>query len=124
MKRSFFLCVSFVLGSIVLSSSQGITLPRVSPKASVSYTIGLTDVEIHYGSPAVKGRPVWGSLVPYDKIWRAGANEATTIEFSTDVNMEGQTLRAGKYALFIIPGETDWTIIFNKKHDQWGAFGY
>lgn len=124
MKRSFFLCFIFLLGSIALTSAQTITLPRVSPKASVSYTIGLTEVEIHYSSPAVKGRPVWGSLVPYDKIWRAGANEATTIEFSTDVNMEGQTLRAGKYALFVIPGETEWTVIFNKKHDQWGAFGY
>src|SRR5215510_9504563 len=87
-----------------------IVLPRVSPKASVGYTIGLTDIKVTYGAPAVKGRTVWGGVVPYGEVWRGGANEATTVEFSTDVNMEGQTLRAGKYALFFIPGEKDWTV--------------
>ena len=105
-------------------SAQEIELPRLSPKASVSYTIGLTDVDVHYGAPAVKGRTVWGGVVPYDKVWRGGANEATTIEFTTDVNVEGQNLKAGKYALFFIPGPTEWTVIFNKKYDQWGAFSY
>jgi hypothetical protein len=104
--------------------AQEIKLPRLSPKASVSYTIGLTEVTVDYSSPAVKERVIWGNVVPYNSIWRAGANEATTVEFSTDVNMEGQTLKAGKYALFIIPTESEWTIIFNKKHDQWGAYSY
>lgn len=103
---------------------QDINLPRASPRASVGYTIGLTDVKVTYGAPAVKGRTIWGAVVPYDKIWRGGANEATTVEFSSDVNMEGQTLRAGKYALFFIPGETEWTVILNKNHDQWGAYNY
>lgn len=107
-----------------LVSAQEIELPRVSPKASISYTIGFTEVKINYGSPAVKERVVWGGLVPYGQIWRGGANEATTIEFSTDVNIEGQTLRAGKYALFFIPGEKEWTVIFNKQADQWGAYKY
>ena len=104
--------------------AQELELPRVSPKASVGYTIGLTDIKVNYGAPAVKGRVIWGGLVPYGEIWRAGANEATTVEFSSDVNMEGQALRAGKYALFFIPGEKDWTVIFNKKWDQWGAYKY
>ena len=114
---------------IVLSSglrAQDIELPRASPKASVSYQIGLTDVSIHYSSPAVKERQIWGDLVPYDQVWRAGANEATTIEFSTDVNLEGENLPAGRYAFFLIPREGDqpWTAIFNTQADQWGAFAY
>ncbi len=117
----FFLMLCGVASSL---AAQDIELPRVSPKASVSYTIGFTEVIVNYSSPAVKERLIWGAVVPYDKVWRGGANEATTVEFSTDVNIEGQTLRAGKYALFFIPGEKEWTVIFNKKTDQWGAYTY
>ena len=124
MTKTFITCLTLLLGSLGMITAQEIKLPRLSPKASVSYTIGLTEVTVNYSSPAVKERMIWGNVVPYDKIWRAGANEATTVEFSTDVNMEGQTLKAGKYALFIIPGEAEWTVIFNKKHDQWGAYSY
>ncbi|HZV68322.1 MAG TPA: DUF2911 domain-containing protein [Saprospiraceae bacterium] len=124
MKKSFFLYLCILLSAVTTLPAQEIVLPRVSPKASVSYTIGLTNVEVHYGAPAVKERVIWGVLVPYNKVWRAGANEATTISFSTDVNIEGQNLKAGKYALFFIPGETEWTVIFNKKTDQWGAYEY
>ncbi len=124
MKRHIFLSLIFFLGTIPFLSAQDINLPRLSPKASVSYTIGFTEVEVKYGSPAVKERVIWGNVVPYGQVWRAGANEATTIEFSKDVNMEGQTLKAGKYALFFIPGEVEWTVIFNKNHDQWGADNY
>lgn len=124
MKKSFFLVFCTMLSTFAMLQAQDINLPRVSPKASVSYTIGLTNVDIHYGAPAVKERVIWGGLVPYNEVWRAGANEATTIEFSTDVNIEGQNLKAGKYALFFIPGETEWTVIFNKKSDQWGAYDY
>ena len=100
-------------------------LPQKSPKASIAYTIGLTEVSIHYSSPAVKGREIWGELEPYDKVWRAGANGATTIEFSTDVTLEGQKLPAGKYAFFLIPrAEGKWTAIFNSVTDQWGAYNY
>jgi len=124
MKKPFFLFLWAALSSVTLLPAQDIELPRLSPKASVSYVIGMTNVAIHYGAPAVKERVVWGGLVPYDKVWRGGANEATTIEFSTDVNIEGQNLKAGKYSLFFIPGETDWTVIFSKKLDQWGAYEY
>jgi len=115
-----FLAATFLAGHIVAQ----VNLPQASPRASVSYVIGLTRVEIDYGSPAVRDREIWGKLVPYGQVWRAGANAATTVSFSTDVNMEGQKLRAGKYALFFIPGETEWTVIFNKQTDQWGAYQY
>ena len=125
MKRPFFLSFfTFLLSSPIFLSAQEIELPRLSPKASVSYTIGLTKVEVNYGAPAVKGRTIWGGVVPYEKVWRGGANEATTVEFSTDVNVEGQNLKAGKYSLFFIPDSTEWTVIFSKKLDQWGSYTY
>ncbi|HEV8240510.1 MAG TPA: DUF2911 domain-containing protein [Thermoanaerobaculia bacterium] len=97
--------------------------PRPSPNATVSQVAGFTKVSVAYSSPGVKGRPIWGALVPYGKVWRSGANEATSIELSTDVTVEGKPLPAGKYALFTIPGEGKWTVIFNKTQ-QWGAFDY
>lgn len=97
---------------------------RVSPKAGVSQTVGLTDISISYSRPGVKGRTIWGELVPYGKVWRAGADEATKITFSTDVLIEGKKLLAGSYSFFVIPNKNEWTIIFNKVSDQWGAFEY
>lgn len=97
---------------------------RVSPNAEAHQRIGKTEVHITYGAPASRGREVWGKLVPYGQVWRTGANEATTIRFSTDVRLEGQSLKAGTYALFTIPGEQEWTVIFNKEANQWGAFSY
>ena len=100
-------------------------MPQTSPKASVSQTVGLTEISIDYHAPSVKGRVIWGEVVPFDSVWRTGANEATVISFSDDVTIEGKKLAAGKYALFTIPSKSgDWTIIFNKKHDLWGAYGY
>jgi hypothetical protein len=95
-----------------------------SPPASANAKIGTTDVSVKYSSPAVKGRKIWGELVPYGQVWRTGANEATTITFSKDVTVEGQKLKAGTYALFTQPGDKEWTIIFNKTAKQWGAFKY
>lgn len=97
---------------------------RLSPKAEVMQQVGLTDITINYGRPGVKGRTIWGKLVPYDAVWRAGANEATKITFSTDVLIEGKKLKKGSYSFFSIPGKKEWTIIFNKVADQWGAFEY
>ncbi len=97
---------------------------RVSPTASVSQTIGFTDVTINYSRPGVKGRKIWGGLVPYDKVWRAGANEATKITFSKEVWINGNKLLAGSYAFFTIPTQNEWTLIFNKVADTWGAFSY
>jgi hypothetical protein len=115
-----------ILVALPLAAQQGPQLrtPRPSPKASVMQTIGLTDMTITYSRPGVKGRPIWGSLVPYDKVWRTGANEATTISFSDDVTINGQPLPKGTYSLHTIPGRDQWTIIFNKVADQWGSFKY
>jgi hypothetical protein len=98
---------------------------KPSPAASATGKSGDAAITLNYSQPAVKGRKVWGDLVPFDKVWRTGANEATTIEFSKDVKIEGKALKAGKYALFSIPTEGgDWTIIFNKTAKQWGAYDY
>ncbi len=97
---------------------------RPSPKSMVHKRIGLTDVTVNYGSPGVKGRTIFGGLVPYDKIWRAGANEATTIELSTDAKVGGKAIPAGIYSLFTIPTEGEWTVIINKVANQWGAYKY
>ncbi|HEX2868300.1 MAG TPA: DUF2911 domain-containing protein [Ignavibacteriales bacterium] len=99
-------------------------LPRVSQKASLMQRVGLLDVTINYSRPNVKGRKIWGDLVPYNQVWRTGADEATTIFFSDDAELEGNKIPAGKYALFTIPGRDEWTVIINKTWKQWGAFNY
>jgi len=119
----FYLCLSFMLFFVFSSYAQENKI-RVSPKASVMQAVGFTEVTINYSRPGVKGRTIWGELVPYNKVWRAGANEATTISFSTDVTIEGKGLPAGTYGFFTIPDKNSWTIIFNKVADQWGAFQY
>lgn len=99
-------------------------LSRLSPRATVTQTIGLTDITIDYGRPGVKGRKIWGDLVPYNELWRAGANETTTIEFSTDVSLEGQTIAAGKYSFFVLPEPNSWTFVLDSNLRQFGAFFY
>ncbi|HSD71495.1 MAG TPA: DUF2911 domain-containing protein [Thermoanaerobaculia bacterium] len=99
-------------------------LPQVSQGASVKQTIGLNDVTITYSRPGVKGRKIWGALVPYGGVWRTGANAATTIQFTEDVLVEGQALSAGTYSLHTIPGEKEWTLIFNREANQWGSYSY
>lgn len=107
----------------ILSQPQ-LTLPQLSQKASVTQTIGLTEVSIDYHRPLVKGRKIWGGLVPYNEVWRAGANENTTISFSDNVKINGIDLPAGKYGFHIIPTESEWTIIFSKDNAAWGSFFY
>ncbi|SMO58356.1 DUF2911 domain-containing protein [Fodinibius sediminis] len=111
----------FGLNPQALAQERGNEQARTSPNASVSQTIGTTIVKISYGRPGVKGREVFGgSLVPYNKVWRTGANESTTITFSDDVTVQGEELSAGTYSLYTIPGEEEWTIIFNK-NISWGT---
>jgi hypothetical protein len=114
---------AFILFSIS-TMAQDDKSKRPSPPAKVSEKIGNTTVTIDYSQPAVKNRDIWDGLVPYGKVWRTGANEATTFEVSSDVKVEGNALKAGKYALFTIPAADEWTIIFNSVPDQWGAFNY
>lgn len=93
---------------------------RASPPETATGTVSGSHVTINYSSPAVKGRKIWGGLVPYDKVWRLGANEATIFETSKNITVEGKKLAAGKYSLYAIPGEKEWTFIFNSKTGQWG----
>ena len=96
-------------------------LPKPSPNAKVSQFIGLTEVTVEYSSPGVKGRKIWGEVVPYDHLWRTGANQATKITFSRDATFGDQTVPAGSYALFTIPTKGAWTVILNKKAEQSGT---
>ncbi|MCU0344689.1 MAG: DUF2911 domain-containing protein [Ignavibacterium sp.] len=121
---SVFLLITFILFANLSQAQNNKKDLRISPKAGVMQTVGFTEVRIDYSRPGVKKREIWGKLVPYDAVWRAGANEATKITFSTDVTIEGKKLKKGSYSLFAIPGKNDWTIIFNKVADQWGAFEY
>ncbi|HOD32278.1 MAG TPA: DUF2911 domain-containing protein [Holophaga sp.] len=111
------------LVSCLAADAQEI-FPKLSPKASVSQTIGTTTVSLEYHRPAVRGRRIWGDLVPFGKVWRTGANEATTIRFSDPVRIGGRPVPAGAYALFTIPGPESWTVILNKRWRQFGAFDY
>jgi len=106
------------------AAAEDTPFPQRSPWASVQQTIGTTVIRIDYHRPAVRGRAIWGALVPYHQVWRAGANEATTIQFSDDVKVEGQEVKAGTYSLFIIPRPDIWTVILNRRAKQWGAYEY
>ena len=110
----------------VISSlyAQQINMPAPSPLAKLEQRVGLTDITITYSRPGVKDRVIFGDLVPYDKLWRTGANMATKISFSDDVKIEGKELKAGEYALFSIPGKEEWTLIFNTDANQPGASRY
>jgi hypothetical protein len=101
-----------------------LAVPRPSPNASVSQTLGVTEITVHYSRPGVKGRVIWGKLVPYNEVWRTGANENTTISFSTPVKIDGKELPAGIYGLQTLPAADAWTVILSKDADQWGAFSY
>src|ERR1051325_8668319 len=111
----------FALLVTTLLWSQEDKSKRASPPATATGTVNGATITIDYSSPAVKGRKIWGGLVPYDKVWRAGANEATLFATSKDIMVEGKKLPAGKYSLYAIPGEKDWVIIFNSKTGQWGV---
>jgi hypothetical protein len=115
----------FVLASV--SSMQAQTLlvmPEASQRASVSQRLGVTDITIDYHRPLVKGRKVWGGIVPYDQVWRAGANENTLFRVSDPVTVEGQPLAKGTYGLHMVPGTDSWTVIFSKNSSAWGSFTY
>ena len=106
------------------SQPTELNIPRVSQRGIVTQRIGLTDITINYHRPAVGGREIWGKTVPYGKVWRAGANENTTITFADDVSVEGKALAAGTYGLHMIPDKDQWTIIFSKNSTSWGSFSY
>jgi hypothetical protein len=96
----------------------------LSPEATVKANIKGVEIEIQYCRPSARGRKMVGGVDPYGKVWRTGANKATSISFDKNVMVEGKNLPKGKYGFFTIPGENEWTIIFNKTYDQWGAYDY
>jgi hypothetical protein len=118
--------IKFLLAAALfaLPAAAQLKLPAVSQHAVVSQTIGLTDITVTYSRPGVKGREIFGGLVPYGKVWRTGANTATQFAVTTDVDIEGKKLPAGTYSLHTIPGPNEWTVIFNKDAGQWGSFNY
>jgi hypothetical protein len=105
-------------------SAPKLDVPRPSPKGSVSQTVGLTDIAVAYSSPAVKGRTIWGEVVPFDQVWRAGANECTKVTFSTPVSIEGKPVPAGAYCIFLLPLKSGWTFILSKNTEQAGSGDY
>lgn len=119
-----FSIITLAVFIVALPAVAQLEIPRPSQRASITQTVGTTDITVDYHRPGVKGRAIWGSLVPLDQPWRMGANEATTITFSGPVKFEGQEVPAGKYSLFAIPGKDRWTIVVNKDPNQWGAYGY
>ena len=122
--RQISLITLLILSVFCERSFAQIELPAPSPTATLSQMVGLTDVSITYSRPSMNGRTIYGDLVPYGKLWRTGANMATKFTFSDDVKIGGKDLPAGSYALFTIPGESEWTIIFNKNYNQGGTGNY
>jgi len=123
--RGFCFCLLMTaMSGISLAQSFVLDLPDQSQRAEISQKIGITNITINYHRPLVKNRKIWDGLVPYGKVWRAGANENTTISFSDPVMIEGKPLDKGTYGLHMIPNAEEWTIIFSKNSTSWGSFTY
>lgn len=117
-------CVALIAVTLPAAAERGDDSDRKSKNGKATGTIDGVSVTLEYGRPKVRDRQIWGGLVPYGKIWRTGANEATTITFDKPVEIEGKPLAAGTYALFTVPGESEWTVVLNSQAEQWGAYDY
>lgn len=116
---------AFFTSGLHAQEAKAIEFPQASPLASIKERVGVTGVSIEYSRPSARERKIFGGLVPYGEVWRTGANAATKITFSTDVKLGGAVVPAGSYALFTIPGQTEWTAILSKVvDDQWGSYAY
>jgi len=115
--------VLFTASASVAQSTQ-LNIPRDSQRASVTQRVGITDITVKYHRPLVKGRTIWGKVVPYGQVWRAGANENTTITFTDAVSIDGKALEKGTYGLHMIPNQNEWTVIFSRVNTAWGSFTY
>ena len=124
LKLSTIFSLMFLFFVITITAQQNLKTPQASQLASVSQRVGLTDILVNYHRPAVNNRTVWGGIVPYDQVWRAGANENTAISFSTDVMVDNKKVAAGTYGLHMIPTKNSWTIIFSRDNAAWGSFFY
>lgn len=125
-QRRFLILLTCLVFTVKLCQAQSalLDLPRKSQHAVSTQTVGITDITLNYSRPLVNGRKVWGGIVPYGEVWRAGANENTIITFSDPVSIEGKPLDKGTYGLFMIPTEDQWTVIFSKTSTAWGAYTY
>lgn len=121
-KVAFIVALAMCMNSEM--KAQGIKLPQPSSGQTITQDFGLGQITVKYSRPNTKGRKVFGELEPYGSVWRTGANNATVITFTEDVTFEGQPVPAGEYALFTIPGKSEWTVILNKGTKQWGAYEY
>ena len=119
-----FCCAALLAAANCYAQSTQLNLPRDSQRASVAQRVGITDITINYHRPLVKGRTIWGKVVPYGQVWRAGANENTTITFTDPVSVEGQAIDKGTYGLHMIPNQDQWIVIFSKANTAWGSFTY
>ena len=122
--RMLLCALAVALIALPVLAERGDDANRKSKNGKTEGTIDGVEIAVEYGRPNVKEREIWGGLVPYGKIWRTGADEATTISFSADVAIGGQKLAAGKYSLFTVPGEAEWLFVFNTVADQWGDYSY
>src|SRR5215470_2246659 len=122
--KPFALCLALLGVCGTVFAQNDLNLPDVSQAAEVKQRIALTDITVKYHRPLVNGRKIWGGLVPYGKVWRAGANENTTIEFSSPVSVEGKPLDKGTYGLHMIPNPDSCTVIFSKTNTGWGSYSY
>ncbi len=118
------LFLAVVMMAALGTSVNAQDMPKPSPHATFMQTMGVTNISMDYSRPRVKGREIWGKLVPYNEVWRVGANASAKIEFSTDVMIDGKEVKAGKYAVFMIPTVANWTIIISSYVDGWGTTGY
>lgn len=116
--------MSAILCCTVSLNAQTLSVPAASPRQNIEQQFSVSKINIDYGRPGVKGRKIFGELVPYNQVWRAGANSSTKITFGQAMNFGGKTVPAGTYGLFIIPTEKDWKVILNKDFQQWGAYTY
>ncbi len=115
---------ALMVSSGALADTAKVEFPAASPSCTLKQRVGLTDIEVSYSRPGVKGREIFGAMIPYGKVWRTGANSATKLVFSTDVKIDGHEIPAGTYALMTIPDKDEWTVIINKGSDQWGSYKY
>lgn len=116
--------IVITLAALVSFQTYAQDLPRLSQKAEVEQKVGMTEIEVEYFRPNVNDRTIFGDLVPFDEVWRTGANNATVVEISTDIKVNGGDLKKGSYAIFSKPGEGEWEIMFNSDYEQWGAYNY
>ncbi len=123
-RLSVLLAVATIPATGLLAQAPKVQFPAASPACTLKQRVGLTDIQVSYSRPGMKGRKIFGGIVPYGQVWRTGANQSTKLRFSTDVKLNGVDVPAGEYGLYTIPGPDEWTIIISKNTKLWGAYGY